>query len=1559
MPRNRVTWPFKGRVDANARGDQPELTTSEARNVRNYASGTERLQGGQRPGLVKWSSARPNGFSSIQSLTTLVYDQPPFTYSADPDDISAAWEFEADTGAQVLDVQVDNDGNSYWLLSDGSIQKRNSQGASQWLESFPRSDLAIVPRLAIDPFGGFYVALQPAPNIGGPTARIIKLTRTAQDEYASINWTIDLPRNNVTDLKWQANLLWVGQNDNLLQRGEIRVYDGLQADQPAFVSDYLTAWPLRQFDISRGGIVYQAAPSLERALSAVVDDGGNDPDVDWSPINLLNYEQRLHFWTDAQRFSGGVSGQEVSLLDHRQDWVDYYNTISSGFPDVADNTVRSLSRTKGGNVLPQYDPVAINNLPGYRFDRDRATTNDDSFFGPECSVSPQRGGTGPWVRTKPDVVSKLPRSLGMWPQTEQHTFASTWLVRLADDEPQVIFSASILDDRDQAADGAVGSNASKGQRNCIKIIANADYPLDALGNPVTVDTINVSNATTFGTTLFGGNFNPEMVSDPGRFMLVSPTYAWNLEAGYGTDIDTYDGGALAVAQVGGNTEAVAADPGPNDDRVYLVTLVVEYKGPGSGYGMRLRVNGTESPEVTYIPESHENLKEPQEVMGGRAFKDEVAGNPLARSYAGGRDMNCPGMNGWLMEQITYFADTTSPTATPHDKTYGTRASGSGSSSNFFLDVEKVEAYMAWHYGVNAAVLVTPAVPGVGTDGNQYTGSPPGGGTGGVSASIAGAVIQEQLRSSLGICAKTSLTTNTHVWAYAGAGFGYCQTVNPENGVVWTLGPKDLGYPVDAAGDPVAGDANWDFGAIARKLVDSGTTAVVRRAGYAEVHFYGVPVAGDTIQFTNDSGGIVNTLTFVSGTPGAQEIQITGSTTLDDLFDDKTAGGFRDKLSDAASGTSPWVALPDGGAVAVYVPKSVVPFRTLRLYYKTTAANPDFQVNVTGSYALVRFQMINGLSGDTADDDLDAWSFGGDYQAGQPDPDDIQARMDHDFGNNVVMPARGRTSVGTKQNHIWRLVPAPQSSSPTDVLNTVAPYPNLVGQVDVNYKYNVNGSVGTDFAVTAVAFRPDETQFYPDEKITGSPYVWVGNDNIDSSGDITAGLLSQHKLELVQRTPVKQNARRVQYFATVQANAYRLSGDKLSWTDLGVIANSSSAVYHEVVPAFGQLFFVVDGKYSYYDPLRSGDSVEPWTASTAGEMPEGCRLAAFYRGRLVLARSDVDPFRIYASAVGDPFDWDLSPAITTPTAAFGGSNQDQTRNPDIINALAPFYDDVLLVGGDHSITQFRGDLSELGQIDYFTDVTGMAFGHSWALSPEGLLYFFGSRGGVWVMQPTTDGRAQPPVEITRDTIAQALRSINLTNYLVRLMWDHDAQGLHVYLTPNQGTVSTSNIHYFYEARTKSWWEVTLATTGLQPVCCGLLDGDTPDERQAAIGCYDGYIRRFADSAANDDGEAIDSSVLIGPLVAPEAELEQRISALQATLASTGGCDYEVYANDHPVLPVSPQSTGTLVADRNQRVSVRVRGGYVWIRLTNAASAARWALESLFIDLHYAGRRRNRP
>ena len=1554
MPSNRVTWPYKGRVDANARGDQPELTTSEAQNVRNYASGTERLQGGQRPGLVKWTSAQPNGSNPIQALNTLVYDRPPFTYSADPADIVAEWETTADTEATVLDVRVDNDGNSYWLLGDGTLQKRNSQGVSQWVEAFPRLGLEIVPRLSLDPFGGFYIGLQPAVSQGGPS-KILSLVRTPEDEYSTLRWSIDLLESNITDLKWSAGLLFVGQNDDITQTGEVRVYDGLTGAEPNFVTSYATAWPLRQFDVCRGGIVYQAAPSLDRAITAVVDDDGGSPEIDWTPINLSNYEQRLHFWSDALKYDGLVSGTSSAIEDHRQLWVDYYNTVSSGFVDIIDDTGRSMSRRVNPNTeLPVYDPVAINNNPGLRFDpstggdyfEGQAQSADLSMYGAECSLLPPRGGTGPWLRTKPDVLSKLPRSLGMWPQSLQHTFAITMLVRCNSDAPQIVYGFNLVGDISTAG-------KRRGMRNGFVVVANADLPSDGYMMSH-YDGSQNGTYKGFGYTQNGSERNP-LVSNPGRFMLMPVNRSLNQIGSALTNTDI-DGSGFEVGQDTGNSQEAVADPGPNTLKAYLITIVVEWTG--SAYNIRLRVNGTESTALTFLPDNFETLYEPQDCFGGQVFRNRHFTDIFGGiDWPGGFYLNTGPFDGWLMEAVTYFADTTAGGAAPHNKTYGDRASGAGSSSNFFLDVEKVEAYMAWHYGVNGSVLVAPSVPGAGTDGNQYTGSAPSGGTGGVSADVSGATIAEQLRSSLGLCAKVSLSTNNHVWAYAGAGFGYSQTVNPENGLIWTLGPKDLGYPL-SSGSPIAGDPNWDFAAISRKLRDNGTIATVRRAGYCEVHFYEVPSAGDTIVFRNLAGGIVNTVTFVSGSPGAQEVQVTGSTTLNGLFDDTSAGGFQEKVTDAATGQSPWSALPAGGGKPVFVPASTVPFRTLRIYAQSIAATPDFEVAITGSYGLVRFQMTSGLDGDTGSDDTDAWTFAGDYNAGQPDPDDINARIDHDFENNVFLPSRGNKPGGTKANHIWRVTAAPQSGTPTDIINTVAPYPNSAPSVDVNWKYDINGSAGSDFAVTAVAVRPDELQFYPDEDVGGTAHLWVGNDNINKDGAINNGIWTQHKLNLIKRTPLKANARRLQYLAVVSGAAYRLNDAKTAWDALGTIADTTGAVYTDMVSAFGQMFFVTDGAYYKYDPIRGNDVVEAWTAETAGEMPEGCRLAAFHRGRLVLARSDLDPFRIYASAVGDPYDWDLSPLIESPTAAFGGSNQDQTRNPDIVNALAPFYDDVLLVGGDHSITQFRGDLSALGQIDYFTDVTGMAFGHSWALSPEGLLYFFGSRGGVWVMQPTTDGRAQPPVEITRDTIAEALRKIDLTNYLVRLMWDHDAQGLHVYLTPNQGSVSTANIHYYYEARTKSWWEVTLGTTGLQPVSCALLDGNTPDERQAAIGCNDGYIRRFADSAADDDGTAISSSVLIGPLVAPEAELEQRISALQATLAASGGCNYEVYASDSPVLPVSPQSTGTLAANRNQRVSVRVRGGYVWIRLTNASSAARWALESLFIDLHFAGRRRNR-
>ena len=142
-------------------------------------------------------------------------------------------------------------------------------------------------------------------------------------------------------------------------------------------------------------------------------------------------------------------------------------------------------------------------------------------------------------------------------------------------------------------------------------------------------------------------------------------------------------------------------------------------------------------------------------------------------------------------------------------------------------------------------------------------------------------------------------------------------------------------------------------------------------------------------------------------------------------------------------------------------------------------------------------------------------------------------------------------------------------------------------------------------------------------------------------------------------------------------------------------------------------------------------------------------------------------------------------------------------------------------------------------------------------------------------------------------------------------------------------------------------------------CGLLllDGDAVDDRIMAIGCEDGYIRRWDKDALDDDGFRIDSKVLIGPITQKARLRDLRFDRLTVQLASDqGGCRYEVFSSGDPARKGDMQMAGHLRAGQNETVKARVRGSYLWVRLRNAELSQRWAFESASIFVHEGGRKR---
>lgn len=389
--------------------------------------------------------------------------------------------------------------------------------------------------------------------------------------------------------------------------------------------------------------------------------------------------------------------------------------------------------------------------------------------------------------------------------------------------------------------------------------------------------------------------------------------------------------------------------------------------------------------------------------------------------------------------------------------------------------------------------------------------------------------------------------------------------------------------------------------------------------------------------------------------------------------------------------------------------------------------------------------------------------------------------------------------------------------------------------------------------------------------------------------------------------------------------------------------------------FGKVY-IADGE-TYYEVDPVAETMTELLSNTSGSIPRRCILIASWRGRLVLAGDPDDRHNWHMSAAGDAQDWDTSPSIITSSTAVSGNSAEQIgRVPDIVNAIIPYSDDVLLWGCDHSIYMMRGDPMTGGTLDLVNDQIGMAFGKPWTRGPDGRIYFFGSRGGIYALHPYTGAVER----MTSDNIERRMLDVDLSTYFVRLAWNWRDEGLHVLQMPYGGGGEVTT-HWFWDSKNGGWWEDAFGVeddTTSQPTAVIVSDGDDPDDRVLIFGTEDGYVAKWDKDATADIEVPIDAYCLYGPFQGPELTRELMVLDFTAVLSdSQGGCSYEFYVNDRPdVLPTAPSADGVLVPGRNPRRSVRARGTSVWMRLRTCESASGWAVEHVNANYRLAGRMR---
>lgn len=406
------------------------------------------------------------------------------------------------------------------------------------------------------------------------------------------------------------------------------------------------------------------------------------------------------------------------------------------------------------------------------------------------------------------------------------------------------------------------------------------------------------------------------------------------------------------------------------------------------------------------------------------------------------------------------------------------------------------------------------------------------------------------------------------------------------------------------------------------------------------------------------------------------------------------------------------------------------------------------------------------------------------------------------------------------------------------------------------------------------------------------------------------------------------------------------GNVVKFDDVGTTAvtNGAGALLSTApvtfsAPMFGKLYFADGVNTKYYDVATN--TVSTWTP-TAGSLPGSgatrAKLIELWRGRIVLSGLNTDRHNWFMSALGDADDWDYSPINPIETSAVAGNNSETGRIGDSINTAIPYSDDVLIFGCDSSIWMLNGDPREAGRLDLISDTIGMAWGRPWCKDAYGRIYFFGSRGGVFRMVV-----GSLPERISKGSIDEELSKVDLGVTSVRLAWDDRTQGVNVFLT-NLGIGPSSS--YFWDDRLQSWWQDDYGS--LFPCSVSVFDGDAVGDRAVLLGGKDGYIRKISILEKNDDGGAISSYVVFGPMRLKNKP-RMRIEEMQVNLAlNSGTVQFIAWRGSscqtaHPDNAGGPDFSVNLAAGRSRSIREKLNGHAFYFRMRNQTVSETWAME----------------
>jgi hypothetical protein len=372
--------------------------------------------------------------------------------------------------------------------------------------------------------------------------------------------------------------------------------------------------------------------------------------------------------------------------------------------------------------------------------------------------------------------------------------------------------------------------------------------------------------------------------------------------------------------------------------------------------------------------------------------------------------------------------------------------------------------------------------------------------------------------------------------------------------------------------------------------------------------------------------------------------------------------------------------------------------------------------------------------------------------------------------------------------------------------------------------------------------------------------------------------------------------------------------------------------------------------AYYNPRVGSGEVQPYKPTSAGSFPKGVLGLETWRARLIAFGLRDDPYAIFATAVGDPFNCDTNPPQENiVTRAFyrpvGGAGQIE----DIVTGFIPYSDAMRLgaevsaiVLGDHTMWRLTGDPVDGGRIENLSRAYGGALGRAWCLGPKGEVYVWTNAGSIVVLAP-----GSAPSVFSPDGMAREFESVDLSQFYIRMAWDTRRRGLMIAACP-YGNVTAETQLFFFEASGPGFWKESTAHVVTDLI---VLDADKPNDRQVVMLCSDGYGRTWDFDGNDDDGERIQAYTTIGPIHSGDAGVQAIIMRLQALIDHTGEpVVVEVWGSQYATSIGSMLRRFSIQPGMSPLLSVRARANFLWIVIRGSTA---WTFNRLHAEIGGGG------